>query len=69
MVEVFKTNVDDTELVKRLTSKLLLRFPHCRINFDLHDCDKILRIEGHSFCNEEIIAIMNGDGYQCQALE
>lgn len=69
MVEVFKTNVDDAELAKRLTSKLLVHFPHCRINFDLHDCDKILRIEGESICNEKIIALMKNDGCQCNILE
>ena len=42
----FKTNVQECELAHQLTQKLLLCFPHSKINFDLHDCDKILRVEG-----------------------
>jgi len=45
-VDVFKTNVmheTDAEEIVRLLSNY---FPNHNINFDLDDCDKILRLEG-----------------------
>lgn len=49
MVEVFKTNeenyTDSEEILKTLKKK----FPLLKINFDLDDCDKILRVEGKIF--------------------
>lgn len=45
MVEVFKTDVQETERAERITTLLLERFPEYKINFDLGDCEKILRVE------------------------
>lgn len=45
MVEIFKTNVESLSRANIIVSKLLKQFPTYRINFDLNDCDKILRIE------------------------
>jgi len=45
-VDIFKTNVmqqTDAEQIIRLLSNY---FPNHNINFDLDDCDKILRVEG-----------------------
>jgi len=43
MVEIFKTNIERKVEAKILLSKLLLEFSDLEINFDLEDCDKILR--------------------------
>jgi hypothetical protein len=43
-VEVFKTNVADPELAKWITDQIEKNFAHCKVNFDLDDCDKILRV-------------------------
>ncbi len=45
MIEVFKTNVahDDEALI--LLEQMRTTFPGYKINFDLDDCDRILRIE------------------------
>lgn len=45
MVEVFKTNVETDEQAARLAHLILGSFPHYAVNFDLEDCDKILRIK------------------------
>ena len=68
MVEVFKTNVQGCEESKQLIRKLLEHFPYCIINFDLEDCDRILRIEGSSFSNALIISLLGASGYECEAL-
>ena len=45
MVEVFKTNVTDHDQADRLVSEVHRTFNYCSANFDLEDCDHILRIE------------------------
>ena len=68
MVEVFKTNVQHKELAEQLVSVLQRRIDFCKINFDLDDCDKILRVEGKQVCVEIIIEILNTHGLQCEVL-
>ena len=43
-VEVFKTNVADPERAKWLVDQLERNFTNCKVNFDLDDCDRILRV-------------------------
>jgi hypothetical protein len=68
MVEVFKTNVQYRELAEQLVSILRSRFAFCKINFDLEDCDKILRVEGKQICVETIIEILSNHGLECEVL-
>jgi len=69
MVEVFKTNVQHRDLAEQLVSILRSRLPSSRINFDLADCDKILRVEGNQICVETIIETLNTHGHECEVLE
>ena len=69
MVEVFKTNVLRKREAKMLIQKLAEHFPNHKVNFDLDDCDKILRVEGKNILQDKIIEIMNLQGYQCEVLE
>jgi hypothetical protein len=68
MVEVFKTDVSQEGAAKRLIGKLQQLFPGSRVNFDLEDCDKVLRVEGHNICCEKTIALLKGEGYNCLTL-
>lgn len=68
MVEVFKTNVEKVELAEELKSALNVRFPFSKINFDLEDCDKILRVEGHAICIPTILELMKAKGVVCEVL-
>lgn len=68
MVEVFKTNVTEVELSERIIGQLLYHFPDSRINFDIEDCDKVLRVEATAVISEKIIAILNANGYSCEVL-
>ena len=68
MVEVFKTNVQDRELAEQLASILRDRFAFSKINFDLQDCDKILRVEGSQICVETVIEILSTHGLECEVL-
>jgi hypothetical protein len=68
MVEVFKTNVEGREMAEQLLSALRSHYPFSKINFDLEDCDKILRIEGHQVCINTIIELLKTSGFECEAL-
>ena len=46
MIEVFKTNVQNEIQCKQKLKTLKKKFPALKINFDLQDCDKIVRVEG-----------------------
>jgi len=69
MVEVFKTNVQQNEEAITLIQKLIDHFPTYRINFDLSDCDKILRMEGERIFPEEVVGVLNSSNYECVILE
>ena len=68
MIEVFKTNVQEMEQSKMIVVKLLEHFPNSIINFDLEDCDKILRVHATSISNHHIIELLNSYGYHCEPL-
>lgn len=44
MIEVFKTNITCPEKAKQLVEKIHENFAGYKANFDLDDCDKILRV-------------------------
>jgi hypothetical protein len=68
MIEIFKTNVQEIEQSKMIVAKLLEHYPNSVINFDLEDCDKILRIHSVSISNIKIIELLNAHGFYCEAL-
>jgi hypothetical protein len=45
MVEIFKTNVNNKRLANELLKKLNAHLPAYYFNFDLDDCDRILRVQ------------------------
>lgn len=67
-VEVFKTNVCEQRTVQRLIKKLLRQYPDARINFDLEDCDRVLRVEGIRLCVQQIMATLLKEGFVCEEL-
>lgn len=63
MIEVFKTSVKDERESERIVSALKEKFSSATINFDLEDCDNILRIEGPSFDNREVLEVLQLYGH------
>ncbi|WP_221391776.1 hypothetical protein [Dyadobacter sp. NIV53] len=45
MIEVFKTNVRSKDDASQLIDRIHKTFTDYRANFDLEDCDKILRVK------------------------
>ena len=70
IVNVFKTNVKDHLDARHIIYLLQQAFTNCKINFDLDDCDKILRVESQQeFINEtDIQLLIAGCGYHCEPL-
>ncbi len=68
MIEVFKTNVQELFEAEICIYNLLTYFPESKINFDLEDCDKILRIDNQGIVNEKIVDIVNNCGFSCEVL-
>ena len=69
MVEVFKTNVQKKAQSKMLLSILSEAFPSSKINFDLSDCDKVLRVEGDNLEALRIILLIKKNGFNCEVLD
>ena len=69
MVEVFKTNVRGIRQANHIIQKLAKEFPGHKINFDLSDCDKILRVQGENILESKIISIVTELNYKCKILE
>jgi tRNA G26 N,N-dimethylase Trm1 len=68
MVEVFKTNVQEKRQGKMLLSVLSQTFPSLKINFDLSDCDKVLRVEGDTMETKRIMMLLQEHGFTCEVL-
>ncbi|HEY6082722.1 MAG TPA: hypothetical protein VIU45_04635 [Chitinophagaceae bacterium] len=69
-VEVFKTNVGDPEQARLLIDQIQQSFTGYIVNFDLEDCDKILRVK----CATELIQsaplikLLNDFGFEAEVL-
>lgn len=69
MVEIFKTNITDKETADEIVQKLEAYLPASKINFDLGDRDKILRIDSPGILPSEIEKLISTLGYYCEALD
>lgn len=70
MVEVFKTDIRKTSQAKAIITLLLQHFPGSIINFDLEDCDKILRVEGaDDLLPERVMKLIENKGFTCKILD
>lgn len=67
-VEVFTTNVMDHQVSLRILILLQQRFPDAEINFDLEDCDRILRVKGLDVDVPGVCEAMRELGFCCSPL-
>ena len=68
-VEIFKTNIQKESDCDYVIAVIQNQFPDYKINFDLEDCDKILRIEGTDLQYDNIVSRVCDLGYTCVRLE
>ncbi|MDR7127822.1 hypothetical protein J2X69_000150 [Algoriphagus sp. 4150] len=70
MVWVFKTTVEKENQVAGLAPVLdSLVQDHGDWNFDLEDCDHILRVNAPHVAADEIIELIELEGFFCEELE
>lgn len=76
MVEVFITNVKQSDQAKRILKNLRDCFPKLEISFDLNDSKlefpcghSIIRMEGSLINSGNIISTVNQSGFECDVLE
>lgn len=69
MIEVYKTNVERKTEAAKLIGLLGELLPGSRITFDLHDCDKVLRVEGKNFDAQKVMLMVREKGFCCTELE
>ena len=69
MIEVFKTNVQKKAQSKMLLCILSEAFPLFKINFNLSDRDKVLRVEGDNMEALPIMILVKEHGFTCEILD
>ncbi len=68
-VLVFKTSVENAEQAESLRIALnKLMTDNEKWNFDLEDCDNILRVESHSLSIDTVQSLLNSRGHHCEEL-
>ncbi len=65
---VFRTNVNTSKAIRELAPLFNGHLFISRWNFDLEDCDRILRIEASAQISDEIIKIVRSKGFDCEEL-
>jgi hypothetical protein len=68
VIEIFKTSINSQQAAALVKHVLSDKYPDAKINFDLEDCDRILRIENKVICVEEVTALVNTLGHLCEVL-
>ena len=69
IIAVFCTNVKAQRNADVLKNKLNAIYPHAIINFDLEDCDNILRVESNKIITSQVISLLNKNGFDCVELQ
>jgi hypothetical protein len=66
---VFKTNVNSKKKAARVGS-LLSSVPTIKQwNFDLDDCDKVLRVEATETDTNVVESLLRAEGFNCRVLD
>lgn len=71
MIEIFKTNVDNQLIALQIINAILLVFPTANANFDLEDCDRILRISSDTNSyqiDKTVVEIIQSKGFAAKVL-
>lgn len=70
MIEVFKTNVQNQQEANRLIDEIHQAFIDYTANFDLEDCDRILRVQCETGFVQPflLIRLLKDFGFQAEVL-
>ena len=68
-VEVFKTNVSRPDDAKMMVDQIHTSFRFCKANFDLQDCDHVLRVASQVPIEiPAVIELLNARGFKAEVL-
>ena len=68
-IEVFKTNVRNRRDASKILRILSIFEPDYNANFDIDDCDKILRVESNNeISSDSIIELLKYNDFNCEIL-
>ena len=68
-VEIFKTGVCRANEAESVVNVLLKCFPHYQINFDLDDCDKVLRVVSEINVSMVLVEQLGNLGFTAKVME
>lgn len=70
MIEIYKTNIIKIDQAKQVYNHLIESFANYKIDFDLEDCDRILRIDTfeEELNQEAILKIVFDLGFYIEVL-
>lgn len=68
MIFVFKTNISNRWQTRRLRKQFEEQLQVSYSSFDLEDCDKVLRIESSFEVTNQVIQLMQENGFSCEEL-
>jgi hypothetical protein len=70
MIEIFRTNIIRQKDANKILDKIHSAFPGYVANFDMDDCDHILRIKSHEtlICQTTIIKLIENFGFFSEVL-
>ncbi len=69
MIKIFKTSIKSHSEAREVVRILSGQFPEYKINFDLEDCDRILRIENNILHSNAIVQLLESRQHVCEELE
>ncbi len=69
MFEVFKTNIEDSNLADQIATSFKSVFPNVHVNFDLSDSDRIFRVENHPDHISKLEELIKNTGHHCEILD
>mgnify|MGYP003585518849 CR=1 FL=1 len=69
MIYVYKTSVGTKSAVQQLQPYLNKIVQQLAWNFDLEDCDNILRLEACPNCSAKVVQVLLDQGFECSELE
>lgn len=69
IIEVFRTNIISENISEKIKVDIKSIFPNMEVNFDLEDCDHILRIVGESYAEiKQVSNLVVNQGFICDPL-
>jgi len=68
MIYIFRTSVNTEKDVQKLKPYLNELLQQEKWNFDLDDCDKILRIDSRNEISKAVTKLMHITGFACEEL-